>query len=203
MEKEGSHGDEKRGGTSVQSLKDGLWSRASEFIKSKILHVNDSPQRIARGVAVAWWVTFAIAPLLGTHIWVALLLAFIFRANKVSMLAFMWVHNPVTMWPIIYMNAKVGSLVTRIWQSPGDTGMAEMAQFLKQWERVGIIASIRQGDFWKRLWDVMWSVGTEVWIGGAILGAMACIGSYYATKHIVIFYRRKKQYRRQLLISGK
>jgi uncharacterized protein (DUF2062 family) len=169
-----------------------VWQRFKQFPKSKLLHVNDSPERIARGVAVAWWVTFALAPLLGTHIWVALLLAFVFRANKISMLAFMWVHNPVTMWPILYINARVGSLVTRLWQGAGDTGMAELAEFLRRWEEEGVLASVRQGDFWRRLFDVMMSVGAEVWIGGAILGALACMGSYYATKHIVVFYRRKR-----------
>jgi uncharacterized protein len=177
-------------------LDEGLREQASQFIKSRILHVNDSPERIARGVAVAWWITFALAPLLGTHIWVALLLAFVFRANKVSMLAFMWVHNPVTMWPILYLNARVGEVVMRLWTSQAGGGIERIKDFLVQWQAEGVITSMVQGDFWKRLMDVMLNVGTEVWIGGAILGALACVGSYYATKYVVILYRRRKQGRR-------
>ncbi len=174
-----------------------LWKRAGDIVKRKVLHVDDSPQRIARGVAVAFWVTFAIAPLLGLHIWVALILAFVFRANKISMLAFMWVHNPVTMWPILYLNARVGGLVAGLWSSQTGAGLGRMADFLRQWQDEGVIASVMHGDFWKRLLDVMMSVGVEVWLGGVILGAMAATASYYGTKHFVIWYRRTKAYRRQ------
>lgn len=189
-------------GHGASSDERGLRGRATEFIKSRILHVDDSPERIARGVAVAWWITFALAPLLGTHIWVALLLAFVFRANKVSMLAFMWVHNPVTMWPILYINAKVGEVFTRLAGRQGDGGLERLGEFLRQWETDGVIRSMVGGDFWRRLMHVMLNVGAEVWIGGAILGAIACIGSYYATKYTVILYRRRRQRKRQLLLAA-
>jgi uncharacterized protein (DUF2062 family) len=173
-----------------------IWGRAWEFLKNKVLHTDDSPERVARGVAVAWWVTFALAPLLGIHIWAALLLAFVFRANKVSMLAFMWVHNPVTMWPIIYLNARVGGLVVSLWSAQTGAGMEGLAEFLRQWQQEGIMASIWQGDFWHRLLHVMLSVGVEVWLGGALLGALAAGTTYLGTKYFVIWYRRTKAYRK-------
>jgi uncharacterized protein (DUF2062 family) len=175
----------------------GPWARLADFLKLRILHVDDSPERIARGVAVAFWVTFAIAPLLGLHIWIALILAFVFRANKISMLAFMWVHNPVTMWPILYLNARVGGLIAGIWSQETGAGLEKVADFLRQWQEQGVIASIMHGDFWKRLLHVMLNVGTEVWIGGAILGAVAAAASYFGTKHAVIWYRKTKAYLRR------
>ena len=179
--------------TPHNSAQPGLWARTLNFLKQKILHVNDSPQRVARGVAIAFWVAFAIAPLLGLHIWVALILAFVLRANKISMLAFMWVHNPVTMWPILYLNARVGGLVARIWSEETGAGLGRVADFIRQWQEEGVLASIMLGDFWKRLFDVMLNVGIEVWLGGAILGALAAAASYFGTRQAVILYRRTKE----------
>jgi uncharacterized protein (DUF2062 family) len=195
MKNKGKKGEAGKKAELPQPHDPGPWERTKEFLKNHILHTDDSPERVARGVAVAFWVTFAIAPLLGLHIWVALLLAFVLQANKVSMLAFMWVHNPVTMWPIIYLNATVGGLVTRMWRSGTDTGIDAIREFLKQWQAEGIIVSMRQGDFWNRLWHMMLSVGAEVWIGGAVLGAVAAAATYFTTKYAVIWYRRTKTYR--------
>jgi uncharacterized protein (DUF2062 family) len=178
-------------GYEMSPLKAGL-----KFVQDRILHVNDSPERIAKGVAIAFWVAFAIAPLLGLHIWVALILAFLFRANKISMLAFMWVHNPLTMWPIIYLNARVGGLITRLWSDRAGAGLEGMIEFLKRWQEEGVIRSVLQGDFWKRLMDVMLNVGVDVWLGGALLGAVAAAITYFGTKHVVILYRRTKAKRR-------
>ncbi|HSV26281.1 MAG TPA: DUF2062 domain-containing protein [Sedimentisphaerales bacterium] len=175
----------------------GLLARTLDFLKQKILHVNDSPQRVARGVAIAFGVAFAIAPLLGLHIWVALILAFVLRANKISMIAFMWLHNPVTMWPILYLNARVGGMVAQIWAEETGAGLGRLADFLRQWQQEGVINSIVQGDFWKRLFDVMLSVGIEVWLGGAILGTLTAAVSYFGTKQAVILYRRTRARRRQ------
>lgn len=43
------------------------------FVKFRILHVDDTPQRIARGVAVGVWIAFT--PLLGLHMILALAIA--------------------------------------------------------------------------------------------------------------------------------
>jgi len=179
-----------------------LWHKTKEFLKRRVLHVDDSPERVARGVAVAFWVAFAIAPLLGLHIWVAILLAFVFRANKVSMLAFMWVHNPITMWPILYLNARVGAVVARLWSDETGAGLGRIADFLRQWQEEGVFTSMMQGHFWQMLAQVVLNVGTDVWIGGAILGAGAAAATYFGTKHVVIWYRRKKAYRRQRKPDG-
>ena len=51
------------------------------FVKFRILHVDDSPQRIARGIAIGFFTAYL--PVFGLHMLIALMLAWLLRANKV------------------------------------------------------------------------------------------------------------------------
>lgn len=82
---------------------------ALRFIKRRILHTNDSPQRIARGIAVGLFTAWL--PLLGIHIILALIFAAVLRANKAMAILFVWVSNPLTAPFIYYPCYRMGRFI--------------------------------------------------------------------------------------------
>ena len=63
-----------------------------------LLHVDDSPHRIALAFAVGVWVAFF--PILGIHTGMALAIAFAFRLSRVAILLGTWLNNPWTIAPM-------------------------------------------------------------------------------------------------------
>ena len=59
-----------------------LYRRIIFFVVHHILHTDDRPSRIARGVAIGMFIAWL--PLIGLQMLLVLGLSFIFRANKVA-----------------------------------------------------------------------------------------------------------------------
>jgi uncharacterized protein len=161
------------------------------FLKLKVLHVTDTPHRIAMGVAVGVFVAFGLAPFLGTHIFAALVLSAILGGNKIAAIASMWVHNPITMWPIIFGEYELGKHVVGLWTRAPKGGHELLKRFLDNWEDQGVFSYPFVTEFWHELSHVMMKIGLEVGIGCAILGVVTAVLSYFAAKEIVIEHRKK------------
>ena len=77
-----------------------IWRSARRFIFKRILHADDTPHRIALGVAISTFVGFS--PIMGMQTVVSIALAALFRANKAVCLPFVWITNPVTFVPVYW-----------------------------------------------------------------------------------------------------
>ena len=88
-----------------------LYRRVSSFVVHHILHTDDSPSRIARGVAIGMFMAWL--PLMGLQMLLVLAFSFIFRANKVVGLPVVWISNPFTLGPIYYPGYLLGSALLR------------------------------------------------------------------------------------------
>jgi uncharacterized protein (DUF2062 family) len=77
-------------------------------------------QFIARGFAVG---TFAgCFPLFGLQMIIAVVLATLFRGNKIAAASATWISNPLTSVPIFLFNFKVGKfLLNSVFDSPSET----------------------------------------------------------------------------------
>ncbi len=85
-------------------------SRLKALLK-KLVRVDDSPERIARGVAIG--VFWGIIPTFGFAILFSLPTAVFLRANKLSAILGTFVANPFTT-PLIYaFEYKIGQLILR------------------------------------------------------------------------------------------
>jgi uncharacterized protein len=173
-----------------------MFRKTYAFIKVRVLHVNDTPNRIAMGVAVGVFVAFGLAPFLGTHIFAALILAAILGGNKIAALASMWVHNPITMWPIIFGEYELGRHVVGLWTRAPKGGHELLKRFLDTWEDQGVFTFPFDAEFWHELSHVMVKIGLEVSIGCLILGLTTAFVSYFAAKEIVIEHRKKNPHKR-------
>lgn len=164
------------------------------FVNFRILHVDDTPQRIARGVAVGFWVAFT--PFLGLHMVLALALAVVLKANKTLAVLSVWVSNPFTFLLIHVPAYLVGRLLLVKFHpasvEPGQTGDLLNSIFSFS----SLLTCLHTPAFWKNAAEVFGKIGLEVTIGGFVLGTLAAAIGYFATYWIVSTHRAKSGRRR-------
>jgi uncharacterized protein (DUF2062 family) len=77
-----------------------------------IIHINDTPHKVAASFAVG--VFFGMSPFLGFHTILALLVAWLFRLNRVAVLPGVFVTNPWSIIPVYTFCTWVGALILRV-----------------------------------------------------------------------------------------
>jgi hypothetical protein len=86
-----------------------LWRRLQQIVFHNILHLDDTPHRIAWGVFIGAMIAFT--PTLGLQILLYLPIAALLRANKVSGIPILFISNPFTAVPLYYTTWSVGAAV--------------------------------------------------------------------------------------------
>ncbi|MBO4698301.1 DUF2062 domain-containing protein [bacterium] len=154
----------------------------------KLMHLNADPHDIAFGLALGIFVGFL--PIMGIQMAVAGLVCLPFRrANKVAAVAGVWITNPLTVIPIYAFIYWIGtffypaeSLVTP------STIMSKMTDVLKL---EGFVAQTKG----------FLALGADIFlpmcIGGAVVGVIAMIPTYFITKKAVVSYRKRKNERKE------
>ena len=169
-------------------------NRLIRFLKFRILHVDDSPHRIALGAAAGLFVAWT--PLLGVHILMAWGLSFVLRANKLVSLLFVWVSNPFTLIAIYYPNYVVGRMVVAGVSAERKFAPVEAAVVFEESFTLGnILSGFGRAEFWHRIGDLFAQFGFELAIGGAIIGGAVATVGYFVTYRLVIWYRSKHPHR--------
>ncbi len=74
-----------------------------------LLHIEDTPHRTALAFAVG--VLIAFSPFLGIHMGIALIVAFVFRLNRVAILLGTYLNNPWTLAPMYLAGTSLGCLL--------------------------------------------------------------------------------------------
>jgi uncharacterized protein (DUF2062 family) len=83
-----------------------------------LLHVDDSPRRVAAAFALGVFIAFF--PILGIHTGMALLAALALRLSRVAVLFGAWVNNPWTVAPMYTAGTLVGCVL--LGESPASLG---------------------------------------------------------------------------------
>ncbi|MHC5086339.1 MAG: DUF2062 domain-containing protein [Planctomycetota bacterium] len=165
------------------------------FVKFRILHVDDSPQRMARGIAAGFFVAYI--PILGLHMVLALLLAQLLRANKALALIAVWVCNPLTFFLIYYPCYRLGNFLLPFFHDRPQVELDQIQELIDQTFSLNyVILNLFTTDYWKQVAAVFTKIGLETFIGGIILGAIAAKISYWIAYYFIIGYRTRKQTRR-------
>jgi uncharacterized protein (DUF2062 family) len=86
-----------------------------------VLQVDDSPRRVALAFGIGMFISFF--PVLGTHTIVGFVVAFVFRLNRVAVLAGAWMSNPWTIGPMLTGGTLVGCALMGI--SPKSLGAVD------------------------------------------------------------------------------
>lgn len=175
-----------------QMLKKSVW----RFVKIRIIHVDDSAQRIALGVGVGLFVAYM--PPLGFHIFLALGLAWVLRANKFTAVASVWFCNPLTFLMIYYPSYVVGNSLAG-WFGAGETGGTEEGVkelFMASLSVTNFMTGFYRAEFWRELAAMFGRVGLEMTLGGVVLGSIVGTMGYVLTYWFVSKHRRHNPHRR-------
>lgn len=155
--------------------------RARRFFIYRVLHVDDTPHRIALGVALGIFVTWT--PTIGLQMGLVVLLAWLCRANKLVGLPFVWISNPATAGFIYYPNYLIGK-----WILGSDTHAPNF------WSAMTFSGNIIEKiQTW---WAETYKVFGPLWIGSLIVGLILGIISYALIYYTIIEYRKLRNYRR-------
>jgi len=164
------------------------------FVKFRILHIDDSPQRMARGIAAGFFVAYL--PLLGLHMPLAFLLALFVRANKALAVIAVWICNPLTFVLIYYPCYRLGRFVLPFFHQKPKVELDQIQALLHQTFSLNyMLTKLFTVDYWKQVGSVCTTIGLETLIGGIILGAIVAKVSYWFAYYFIIGYRTRKQTR--------
>ncbi|HOK96077.1 MAG TPA: DUF2062 domain-containing protein [Anaerohalosphaeraceae bacterium] len=167
---------------------------ALRFVKFRIFHLEDSPERIARGAAIGLF--FAYLPLLGLQMILAFLTAKWTKANKAVAVMTTWVSNPLTAMAVFYPCYRIGRVVLSLFHKKAEVDAEQLEFILEEhlsfWEMIWHLFSY---DYWKHLAAILAKIGLEIFIGGVILGIFIAAAGYWLTYKIIISYRRRKKKR--------
>lgn len=171
-----------------------LWRRLQQIVIHNVLHLDDTPHRIAWGVFIGAIIAFT--PTLGLQILIYIAVATLLGANKVSGIPILFVSNPFTAVPLYYTTWKIGAAVmhpdkeiTRatIKQWLGNTGRA-----LKD----DGIGRLLEAEFWKEAGRLLASTGAELWVGGLLCGIVVALPVYFLTRWGINAVRHLREARR-------
>jgi uncharacterized protein (DUF2062 family) len=165
-----------------------LWRSARNIFVKRILHADDSPRRIALGVAIG--VLIGLTPTMGAQTIIAIALAALLRANKAVVVPVVWITNPFTFVPIYGFCWWIGSLIT------GSTG-SNVGPVLDRLQEggQGTLSGLFSYSFWAEMFDLMVAMGAELWIGCLLLGTVGGGIMYFVTLRMVVTYRARREAR--------
>jgi uncharacterized protein (DUF2062 family) len=170
-----------------------LWRRLRQIVFHNILHLDDTPHRIAWGVFIGTMIAFT--PTLGFQILLYIPIAALLGANKISGIPLLFISNPFTAGPLYYMTWSVGAAVLhpekevtratiRAWL--GNTGRA-----LKN----GHADRLLEGEFWADVGRLLASTGGELWMGALVCGLLIGPPLYFLTRWGINAFRHLREAR--------
>lgn|GEM_PF-576055 len=166
-----------------------LWQRLRRPIIEKILHLDDTPHRIALGVFLGFVVGWT--PLMGAQIVLYLAAAYLFRANRASGLPPVLLTNPITAVPIYMLNWRIGQWLLNpggISEAAREKKAAALTAFVEKFS----ISEVFTASFWDRFADAFGTFGQELFFGCLVVGGVCGLLGYIATYYGVVAYRRRR-----------
>lgn len=165
------------------------------YMKFKVLHIDDSPERIARGVAVGLFVAWT--PLLGLHILLSILLSTIFKANKIAALLFVWISNAATLVVIYYPGYFLGRTIVSLFGIQRSYSVEQVKGFFAEIANPkSLLSGVFSADFWKNFCHFFMEIGLELTIGGCLLGLLIATLGYFVSYKVIVWHRVRKPHRR-------
>jgi uncharacterized protein (DUF2062 family) len=132
-----------------------------------LLHVEDTPHRTALAFGVG--ILIAFSPFIGIHMGIALVVAFLFRLNRVAILFGTYLNNPWTLAPIYLAGTSLGCLLL---------GVSKDGLEAIDWELTG--AAFRE-TLWATLRMYMW----PFLLGNMLLGIACGLLGYFLLRRFL------------------
>jgi uncharacterized protein len=154
-----------------------VWKRFVDFFMHRVVHVQDTPHRIALGVAIGIFVAWT--PTVGFQMALAVALAWLLGANKLVGVPFVWISSPLTFVPIYLPNYYVGRWILGSDVPPPDFGkLADVTGGRLEWATT-----------W---WAVTWNAILPLWVGSLLVAFVLAVPTYLTTYYAVVLFRQKR-----------
>jgi uncharacterized protein (DUF2062 family) len=167
------------------------WRRFREHARG-VLHLDEEPSRLAAGMAVG--VFIGCTPFYGLHTLIALLVAVLFRLNKVATVTGAWINLP---WfaPFVYaFSLRLGeAILNQDFSSFSWASVLALAEGARAYLRVSPRQSV--GELWGVIWDMLFVASKPLFVGTSIVGLMAGFVTYFVTLEAVRDVRRLRRLR--------
>jgi uncharacterized protein (DUF2062 family) len=141
----------------------------------QLLHLGDSPERTALAFSVGVFLSFS--PFIGLHTVLAILVAFLFRLNRVAVLIGAYVNTPWTFAPVASFGTAVGFYALG----------TESTLSAIQWD------SMLSETFWQQMFSDVNHLLLPFLVGNLILSLLASLISYLIMRRILLRHHRRKQ----------
>lgn len=165
-----------------------IYVRLRRLVVHHILHIDDTPHRLALGVALG--VFLAWTPTIGLQMLLVVMLAPALRANVVVGIPVVWISNPVTMGPIYLWNYWVGQKFLSLFMERPEASTGELKEMLGSLIAKGnLFTVIQDRDFWHKMIDLLWRFGLDLWVGSLIIGVPIGLAGYFISYKFIIWYR--------------
>lgn len=162
------------------------WRRFRERATA-VLHLDESPSRLAAGMATG--VFIGVTPFYGLHTLLALGAAYVFRLNKVATITGAWINLP---WfaPFVYAFClRLGeSVLTGDWSTFSLASVGELAGSAGAALRAGPRETA--GTIYQVVWDMLFVASKPLFVGTTIVGAVLAMITYVVTLEAVRDVRR-------------
>ncbi|MBN1437275.1 MAG: DUF2062 domain-containing protein [Sedimentisphaerales bacterium] len=167
-------------------IKRTLW-QIERFIIYRVLHADDSPHRIALGIALGLFIAWT--PTVGIQMMLVLAAATLLRANKLVGVPLVWISNPLTIVPIYFFNYCLGRYILSLFLERPSHSYEEVKAIVTKIAHTGIIEQLFSLQAWHEAFSVLLKVSGELWIGSVIIGLILAVPCYFVSYHGIIWYR--------------
>jgi len=151
-----------------------------EYAKEKLrhwlrvfFHTQDSPERTALAFAVGVFIAF-LPPVFWVHTLLALAVAFVFRLNRLAVLAGTYTNTPITILPLIWAEVRVGQL------------------FLPGYRHLRLPRHPTSFAGWRQAFVELKPFVPPFVLGSLILGALAAGVAYIVALRVIRIYRKRR-----------
>lgn len=162
----------------------------------RVLHVDDTPHRIALGVAVGIFVTWT--PTIGFQMLLCILIAALLGANKFVGLPFVWMSNPLTVVPIYWPSFLLGNWILQGQANPEGFKTAARVAMTFQAEGNLVMRLIGRIQAW---WAATIDIFLPLWLGSLLIATLLALCTYLIISRVVTAYRFRQSHRRRIIID--
>ena len=153
--------------------------KLSEFVLHRLLHADDSPHKLALGVAVGVFVAFT--PTVGLQMVIAGFLSWLLGANKAVSLPMVWISNPATLIPLYWYCYRIGCAILAL-DPIGHEWWEQLAMPPVGWWA-------KAHFYWSRFLEI----AGPVWLGGCVVGFVCAYASYSIVYRMICYYRKHRE----------
>jgi len=174
----------------VFSIKN-ILKKTKHFIIYRVLHIDDTPHRIALGIGLGFFVAWT--PTIGFQMALVLLLATAFKANRLVGLPIVWISNPFTIAPIFFPNYWIGRKLLSLFGQRPELTYTQLKDLFSTLRGPGyIVHHFWEPETWRNIWQIILeflNISLDLWVGSLLVGAFLGIIFYIISYKLIVWYR--------------